>query len=59
MSKPKLKTRAITEAEREFLRDAVAGNDDASAIVEHALARISELVQYVDGLGPPFMPQMG
>lgn len=55
MSKPKLKTRAITEAEREILRDAV----DASAIVEQALARINELEQYVDGLGPPFVPQMG
>lgn len=57
MSKSKLKTQAITEAEREILRDAV--DDEAAALLERVLARMNELEQYVDGLGAPFMPQVG
>lgn len=56
---PELKTTAIPEADRAIVRAAVAGDVRAVKIVEHMLARIEELEQYVDGLEPPMLIYMG
>jgi len=56
---PELKTTAISEADRAIVRAAVAGDVGAVVIVEHMLARIEELEQYVDGLGPPMPIYVG
>lgn len=56
---PELKTAPISEADRTFVRAAVAGDVHAAKLVEHMLARIEELEQYVDGLEPPMLIYMG
>jgi hypothetical protein len=56
---PELKTTAISEADRAIVRAAVAGDVRTVMIVEHMLARIEELEQYVDGIGPPMPICMG
>lgn len=56
---PELKTTAISEADRAIVCAAVAGDVRAVAILDQMLARIEELEQYVDCIGPPMPIYMG